>query len=507
MSEPPKSFSRILQSARHFWRGLWSKEGSIAQKSVRGGTWMLAGTGIMRLLHMVQTAILARLLIPDDFGLMRLVMVAMSASSAFSNFGISSALIQRKEMTRRFMDTAWMMDLLRNLLMFAAAYLVAAPMATFYGEPSLGLLVRVVAVKFIFMGFSNNSGLAMLRREMNFRRKQFYEVIINLVGTGVTVALAFWLRSVWALALAQLYYGFAELVGSYIVHPFRPRFRIYWAEARDLFHFGKHLFLGGLLTFFRGSLASLMLGKLLGTEALGYYSLAQSLVLSPVAVVAPIFTAVLYPAYSRLQDRLVTLRRAFLRSLGFGCLVLSPVLVGIAVTARPLVYFVYGPRYAPVAPVSVLFCLVQFFVFVARPASQLLTARGKPGLTNLGKLLHPAIFLPFLFPLAYQYGTLGVVGALGAAAAGEMLLLMWLVCREIGLPASAPVLAAGRPALASVLMGLCVWGLGTTVSHSAALSLVVMVPAGVLLYGLWSAVINRPGWADAFRAVATVGET
>jgi O-antigen/teichoic acid export membrane protein len=346
----------------------------------------------------------------------------------------------------------------------------------------------------------------MLRRELDFRRKQFYEVVINVFGTLATVALAFWLRSVWALALAQLYYGLAEMIGSYIVHPFRPRFRIYWAEARDLFHFGKHLFMGGLLHFFRGSLASLLLGKLLGTEALGYYTLAQSLVVTPVAVVGPIFGAVLYSAYSRLQDRLVVLRRAFLRSLGFGCLVISPILVGIAVTAGPLVHYLYGPRYAPVAPVSMLFCLVHLFLFLERPAGQVLTARGKPGLRNLGRLLHPVIFLPLLFPLALQYGTIGVVAALGAAAAGETLVLMWLVCDEIELSPVEPLLVVARPVLAALFMGVCVWALGNLVEHSPALSLVVMVPSGVLLYALWTGAVNRPGLMDGLRALTQAGE-
>jgi O-antigen/teichoic acid export membrane protein len=489
--------------ARGFERGLLSDEaeGSVAQKSVRGGVWILLGSGSMRLLQVVQTAILARLLVPADFGLMRLVLVATSAVGAFSNLGIGAALVQRPDMNRRFMDTAWTMDLGRNLFMFAGIFLIARSVAAFYHEPMLADMLRVVALKFVFFGLSNNSGMAMLLREMRYRRRQLYEVCLNAVGIAVTLTLAFWLRSVWALVYAELYYGFGEMVGSYIVYPFRPRFRIYWREAGQLFSFGKHLFVAGILGFLHGSLDSALLGKLLGTEALGYYSLAGSLVATPVAIVGSAF-GVLFPAFSRIQADLEALRRAVLRSLGIAVLAVAPMLVGIAVTATPLVEVLYSVRYLPAVPLAIAFCAVRLLAVLEWPLGSLLNARGKPYLNNVATLVHLAAFVPLLFVLAPAHGALGVLAALGLATLGECAYRYWTGARELQTGIGPLVEAVARPLGAAALMGGGVWALKLMLEGPAPTLLTVLVPCGVLLYVLACALVNRTAAREVGAAIA-----
>ena len=489
--------------ASRLLRGLWRDDGSIAQKTVRGSVWLMGSSSAIRGLRILQTAILARLLIPADFGLMRLAMVVMSASGAFTQFGISTALVQRKDMSRRLMDTAWMLDLCRNLIVLAAAMLLAGPMAAFYDAPALRPILRVIALKFLFMGLSNNSGVSMLRREMAFRRKQIYETCLNLAAVAVTLALAVWLRSVWALVWGQVFYGLGEMIGSYVIHPFRPRFRIYRAEALALFQFGKHLFVGGVLGFLRGSLASLLVGKVLGIDALGYFSLARSLVVLPVAFLTPAF-GVLFPAFARLQSRPDVLRRAFVRALRLGCLAICPVLVGIGVTAGPLVALVYGGRWAPVAPIAVAFCFVTLLSFCRSPVNTLLLAIGKPALNNLGSAISLVVLTALTFPLARAYGAIGVVAAVGIAAATDLAIRGYYAMQKLGLSLPAVVAAIGRPLAVSLLMGACVWVLGRQLSASALVSLATMVPAGAALYFLLSLAANRPGLREAREAIAKV---
>ncbi len=499
---------RGLQVGRGLLRGLLGDEsqGSVAQKSVRGGAWVFAGRGSARFLHVVQTAILARLLVPEDFGVMRLAMVALAAAGGLSNFGINQALIQRKQVSRRSLDTAWTMDLLRCLLIGLAVFLAAGPVARFYEEPQLAWIIRLVSVKLLLLGFSNNSGIAMLRRELQFRRKQIYEICINISAAVLTIGLAFWLRSVWALAWGQVLYGAGELVGSYIAHPFRPRFRFYLDEARDLFRFGKHLFVGGILRFLRRSLASLLLGKLLGMEVLGYYTLARSLVITPVSLVVPVFGKVLYPAFSRMQKRLDVLRRAVVRAVGLGSLAICPMLVGIAATARPLVSLLYGQGYAPVATIAGAFCIVQFLQFVSLPAGALLQARGKPYWNNVATLLRLVVFVPSLFVLTPRYQAVGVVWALVVASAVEAVILLALVHREVVLPLARLADAVARPVLSSLLMGAAVWELSHVLRLPPTIALCVLVTTGIALYVFMSALLNKPGWKDAVRSVLQAAE-
>jgi len=490
-----------LTLAKRLLRALWREEGSIVQRTVRGGIWLFTTSGSVQLLQMVQTAILARLLVAADFGVMQLVLVAVSAAIAFSHLGVSDALVQRKEVSERLLQTAWTMDLARCVVMFIFIQLLAWPAAAFYEEPQLEPLLRLVSVKYIFLGLSNNAGLAMLRRDMKFRRKQLYEVCVNVGGAVVTVALAFHLRSVWALVWGQVFFGAGELVGSYVVHPFRPRFRFHMHEARSLFAFGKHLFAGGILGFARGSAAKVLIGRLLSREELGYYSLAYSLVVKPISVFAPVFGTVLYPAFSRLQMKVQVLQRAFARAIAFGCLLLCPALAGIAVTATLVVRVVYGPRYMPVAPLAMAFCLVPLLAFYQEVSAQLLMARGKPWLNNLNTLLNLVLYLPMIFILTTRYGTMGAVIAAGAIRFSESLVVTFFLRRELSLPVLSVARAALRPLLASILMGVGVLLLGEALPFSAVASLAVLVPAGVVLYTACTAALNRAGWGDAMRLV------
>lgn len=481
------------RKAKALGRGLWSEEGSIAQKSARGGVWVLAGTGTGRVLHVLQTAILARLLVPEDFGLMRLAMVAAAATGTLANFGIGPALVQRKDASRRALDTAWVMDAARNLILFGLMHLIAGPAAAFYGEPALDGLLRLVSLKFVFMAFSNNSGMASLHRDMRFRRQQTYEAILKTTATLGTVALAFWLRSVWALAWAQVYFGAAELVGSYIVHPFRPRFRFHWREARELFAYGKHFFVGGILNFLRTSLDSILLGKLLGMEALGFYTLAHSLVVMPTGLLSAAFGRVLFPAFSRLQAKKAALRRAFVRSLGMVAFGLAPMLAGIAATAVPLVRVLYGEPYAPVAPIAVAFCAIKFVRFIEGPMGSLLDSVGKPQLSNLAHVAQLSVFVPLLYALAGRHGVIGVMLALSGATLVECLVRGGFAIREAGVSLGELAVAVGRPMAMALAMGAGVWALGTLLPPVAPLMLAVMVPAGALLYFGLMMLLNRQG--------------
>lgn len=507
---------RMQRLGGRFARGLWSDEGSIAQKSVRGGFWVFMSSGGSRLLQVVQTAILARLLVPADFGLMQLALVAVAAAQAFGNWGIGAALVQRKDVDRRTLDTAWVMDLARNLLLFTVVQVGAHPVAIrllkspeLAGsiEPAaLAWIIRLVSVKFLCMAFRNNPGLNMLQRDLRFRRKETYEFLLGLGGAAGTVALAFWLRSVWALAWAQVYYAVGDLVGSYIVHPYRPRFRFHWREARELFGFGKHFFVAGVLGFLRGSLDKLLLGTMLGAEALGYYTLAHSLVVMPTGLMSQVFGSVMFPAFSRLQADIATLRRAFLRTLNLVAFIQSPMLAGIAATAVPLVRVLYGERYAPVAPIAVAFCAILFIGFIEGPMSSLLLARGKPYLNNLCTVAHLAVFVPLLYLLARPHGVMGVMIALGTAITTECLVRGWFALRESHVSFPKLVQAVTRPVAPALLMGVAVWMLSRALPGAGAPELLVLVAAGAAVHAGLTWALNRPGLADVRRVVAGIAD-
>jgi O-antigen/teichoic acid export membrane protein len=509
-----------LNKLRRAFKAVWSEEGSVGQKSMRGGAWVMGGVGGVHVLHVLQTAVVARLLAPKDFGVMRMALVAVAFSVMLSNWGIPAALVQRKTVTDRTLNTAWVMDIVRSLGMFALLFAAAGPIAAYYEQPILKPLCRLISVKFAIAGF-RNIGIIMLNRELRFRKLETYELCLNLCGVVATIGLAFWLRSVWALAWGQIFYAVGELVGSYIVHPYRPRFRFYWDEAKSLFRFGVHLLVGGILGFARGHLDVLILGKLLPADLIGYYAIAHSLVIIPIRMSNMLFFKVLFPAFSRLQHNLEAMKRGFLRALSVTCLLLFPVLTGIFVTAEPVVRVMYSERYLPVAGLAMGFCVARCFgIFGGLPGAVFL-AKGRPALGNVVRVFNLAVFAPLVWLLANAQGVriilpaallarlpaglidaipggaTGAILALGISNFGQMLLSKALLRREIGLRTGEVVQAVGWTLICSLLMGSAVWLLGEAIPWRGLNALLVLVPTGVVLYPLLLYILNRPAWSYA----------
>jgi len=450
-------------------------------------------------LHMLQTVILVRLLIPADFGIMRLTMSTIAASGMLMNLGVGHALIQKENVDRLTIDTAWVMEMARSLLMFAIVFAAAGPIAEFYAAPLLRPVLRLVSFKFVLVAF-RNVGTTLLVKDLNFKRKQILEVGINVAGTTTIVILAILLRNVWALAVGQIIYGLGELCGSYIIHPYRPRFRFDPAAARGLFRFGKYLFLNGLIGFVALNVDSFILGKLLGMTMLGYFSLARSLVRLPLIFVSTALRGVLFPAFSKLQSWPARLRATFARSTAMACFAAFPALMGLAVCAGPAVEVLYTSKYAVIVPVVLVLCFASAAEFAGVGGGPLLWAIGKPHLVVVTRLCHLAVWTPLVVLLGMRYGILGAAVALLIGTICSVALTFALVGRSLGGSFVGIVSPIARPAAASLLMAALIAPLRLLqLQPSAALALIVAF--GVGSYVVLTSLLNRRAF-DEIKYIA-----
>ena len=218
--------------------GLFKTEGTLAQKAVQGGFWVFLSFSFGKVLNFIRIIILARLLLPSDFGLMGLAMLSIGAIEVFTTTGIIQALIQRKECDEEVLNTGWVISILRGFLLFLILFFGAPYIARFFDNSLLTSILRIISITFLFSGFSN-IGLILLPRELDFKRKTYFNLATSLLTTIVIITLAFILRTVWALVIGLVIGSVIGLIASYFIHPFRPKIRFNLQISKELLGFGK----------------------------------------------------------------------------------------------------------------------------------------------------------------------------------------------------------------------------------------------------------------------------
>ena len=220
----------------------------INSKMARGAAWMVFFKLTERSIGLISTVVLARLLLPADFGLVAMAMSMVAVLELLGAFGFDMALIQRQDAQRHHYDTAWTFNVLFSVVSATVLVILAIPAAKFYNEPRLDNIMYFLALSSLLQGFEN-IGVVAFRKDMTFDKEFRYLLGKKLAAFLVTVPLAFLLRNYWALVIGILTGRSFAVLLSYYVHPYRPRFDL--SGRHDLFHFSKWLFISNVFYFLR----------------------------------------------------------------------------------------------------------------------------------------------------------------------------------------------------------------------------------------------------------------
>jgi PST family polysaccharide transporter len=272
----------------------------------QGATWMVLFRLFDRAVGLASTVILARLLVPADFGAVAMAMSVIALIELATAFSFEIALIQKRDPQRVHYDTAWTL----NVLLAAGGALVTAalayPTAAFYGEPRLVPVMWAIGAAWLVSGFEN-VGIVNFRREMDFAREFRFLALRRVAAFVVTLTAALTLRSYWALVIGMAAGRVFGVLLSYAMHPFRPRFSLF--ASRELFGFSGWMLANNVAHAVTGRIPQFFVGRLLGAQALGAYTVGAEIAqLAYTEIVAPISRA-LIPGYSRLAGDLDALRR------------------------------------------------------------------------------------------------------------------------------------------------------------------------------------------------------
>jgi lipopolysaccharide exporter len=460
--------------------------GPLARASASGVMWNGATYALSKGLVLISTIVLARLLVPDDFGLVGIGLLVIAYLEVVNDFGVSAAVIQRRDDHQRTADVAFWTNLVLGGGLTLAGVAAAPAIADFFQEERATPIIQVLSLTF-FVSSVGAIHESRLRRELDFRRRVAPELVKGLLKGSVAIALAAAGFGAWSLVWAQMASAVAGSAMYWRALAWRPRRRWDRRIARSLLGFGSQITLVTLLGAVLRNVDYVLVGRWLGTTALGLYTLAFRLPQLLVESVATVVGQVVFPAFSRLQHDPERLRGALLRVLTTTSLLLAPLGVGVALVADPFVRVFYGERWAPAVTTMQLLAIYMVVQSASRNVGDLYKAVGRPAILTRLAVVKVCFTVPALI-IAVPHGIVALAATQVGAAAVATTIDFVVVGRRFGVGVRDLVAVYGPAARATGVMTVACIGCMVLLPVGApATTLAAVVVVGVVSYSgaLW----------------------
>ncbi|MEO8133115.1 MAG: oligosaccharide flippase family protein [Betaproteobacteria bacterium] len=449
-----------------------------------GAAWMILFRLCDRSIGFVSTALLARLLLPADFGLVAMAMSIIALIDMATSFSFEIALIQKADPSRDYYDTAWTLNIAGAVAGACLTVGLSAVTASFYEDPRLVQVMLAIGAGWLISGFEN-VGTVNFRRRMDFASEFRFLAWKRLITFLVTIAAALTMKSYWALVIGMVTGRIVGIALSFAMEPFRPRFSL--VRYKELLSFTGWLQINKLVGAILGKAPSFFVGRMFGAQALGAYTVGAEIgQLAHTELVAPINRA-MFAGYSRMAIEPASLAKMCVEATAAVLLVVLPASVGLAVLAEPMVRVLLGEQWHAAVPI------IQILAFAGAAAAltsnnvTACLAMGQPHLSTVVATARLLVLVAAAWWLTKGQGIAAVAYAeLIAAVAGFVvslpILLVAMKIRAIDLLG-----ALWRPLIGSCAMGAAIQALVFALYDdgsfgAALLALALGVPIGALLY-------------------------
>jgi lipopolysaccharide exporter len=442
-------------------RALFVPGQRLSQRIVFAGAWMLALRVGGRGLGMVRIIILARLLSPEAFGLVSVALVVMELFKTLTQFGFYDALIQHKGDIQKYLDTVWIMSVIRGLVLAGIIFSIAPLAASYFNAPGAKSIIQAMSVTLVFNGLTS-SGIIYYYRELEVQKRFIWEMSSILADLVVSISMAFVLRNAWALVYGAVAASIVYMIVSFVIHPYRPKLRFEILKAKELFNFGWWVLLFSAVTYVFLNVDTIFIGRLLGVVTLGLYTMAHRIGDLIGQEMGNVSNTIVFPTYSKLQDDQANLRLAFLTSNEAVAFLTFPIAVGILVLATDFTTVFLGQQWILAIPAMQILGFAGAIYSLISIGGSLFYAVGKPRTRFLVMVVASFIMVVLLFPLSKEFGMVGAATAVLAGNVGGLLFQTW---------ASAVILKSGikellRPLLFPIIVSL-VLGISLTLAKHA----------------------------------------
>ncbi len=457
-------------------------EQSIATKVLKSSIWQYLGSWVDKLIGFISTIILARILVPDDFGIVAAAGIVTGLFHIIGGVGTEQYLIRKKEILQSELDTGWTINVIMKSISAIGIFLLAEIIADFMGDNRLVLVLQVISVSSLLAGF-NNIGMVLYEKNYKYRPRFIVRLTSRIIGFAVKVALALYLDNYWAFIIAEFFEVAIYLIGTFIAHPFRPRFSI--ANWKQQWLFSQWILLKSIFVFLRFRVDKILLSKFLPLESLGVYTVSMDLATLPAGqIIAPVMEP-LYVGLSEIHDNPLLFADKIHKALSLLFIIVLPVALGIHVTSENLVYVLLGEKWNHATPLVTVVAFVIIPGIVGDFFTRVMTAMGKVKLIFQFELVLGLITISVFMLLAKRMVLLDFAMLRVALTSFNTFLVFFVLTQISGLSFWRICALTCIPLISVIAMLyfiILITPLIISYSHSHLIQLLIQVGAGAILY-------------------------
>jgi O-antigen/teichoic acid export membrane protein len=473
---------------------------NLKHRTLDGLAWTFFARLIIQIVQYAISVAVARLLAPDDFGLLAMAGVFTGVAGLFLDLGLGAALVQRPELSKDEIGASFMATCCLGVLLSATMILMAPAVADFYHRPELVAVTRATALMFVL----NAVGVvprAILQREMRLKTLASNDMLSAIVGSIVTLSLALRGAHIWALIAAALCSSLLSSLLSWRSSSWiRPSARLH--PMRPLLKVSMNLLGFNFVNYWARNADNLIIGKMLGEKALGVYARAYSLMLLATSQVGGTISSAMVPAMSIVQDDRIRSQKLYLRAVGMTAFFSFPIMIGLSAAADTFIRTVYGTKWLAVIPTLRILALVGAIQSILGPAGWIFVSQGRTD-----RLLRIGFLTAFVIVVGFVVG--GMFRSVHAVALSYLITNLIIAVPElkaagacIGLGLGAMLGIVRKSAVSAMLMGGAVWLLGRAhpdLRNGTILVMQVALGAATYLGLAW--LLQEPALADARQLV------
>jgi len=466
--------------------------GSTEQQAVQSGIWV-AGINVGdRVLQLLKVVILARLLSPEAFGLLGIALLTLAALNQFSRLGFDEALIQyEEENVDKYLNTAWLMKIIRGAVLAAVAFVAAPYLAVFFGEAQAEPLIRILGVSPLILGLQNPA-VMYFQKNLNFHREFAYQVGGRVVDFAVATVIAFVFQSVWALAIGIVAMNLTKFVLSYAIHEYRPKVEFNLEHGKEMFGFGKWMLASAVLVFLYRQGDDAFVGWFFAASALGFYQMSYRFSNAPATEITQVISRVAFPTFSKVQNDVERLRDGYFRAVQLSSVIAFPMAAGIAAVTPQFVKVVLGDQWVPIIPLMQVLAISGGLRAFAANSGSVFKAVGRPDHDVRLQALKTVTIALTIYPAAEYFGVLGVAFVILGSALIMQPLLIYILLPLVEGEFWELAEYLFYPMFASLVMALIVSGLDRyLLSTTGILELIFLIISGAITYIILMYIIER----------------
>ncbi len=456
---------------------------SLKQKVLTGTKWIAFGNIFTQILQIVSLVVFARLLSPDDFGMFAILMIFVGFLDMFTDMGTSAALIHIEKPSDKLLSSVFYFNIFVGLVLCVTLILLSNPISVFFENPQLTELLQIISITFILTSFGVVQK-ALYQKKLEFKHLTLIEVFSKLVAVIVGVSSVLLGLGVYSLLIQTLTNSFVLTVLIWVYSVWRPMKYFSISDIKNIWGYTANLTAFNFINYFARNTDNFLIGKFLGSSALGVYSLAYKIMLYPLQNISNVLLRILFPAFSQIQNDNKKFKKVYLRIIFYIAIITFPLMAGLIATADIFVDVLFGDKWKNLTIIIMILAPVGMLQSIVKTTGSIYKAKGSTNiLFKIGNISTAVTVVFFIIGLPF-----GVEGVAFSYLLSNLVMLYpvlkmsWnqidLSVRE-GIYEVLPIL--GISVLMSIGVKLVEYMIDTLFSNNL-IQLIIMIFSGILIY-------------------------